>query len=746
MLAHLAPALFAALSLTVFGQQLPGQQPEDRPLVSPSEVFGVGWNGEELHAVSRSYLARFDDGAVEITPAFGKRAPRTYPMRVAVHSIARGESITWSAGAIHSPAPRLVHQSVFYDHAPGIVERFDVSAAGLKQTVILEEPPAGTGDLVVTCTIESDLTCAPSEHADRLRFAATGFGGIEIGAVTGIDANGRRGSGHLAFDGKHLQIVLPHEFVATAAFPLEVDPLFGPQLNTGVSFDDHFPDIAYDEASDVYCIAFEFPASATSSAAYIMRQDAASGAMLGGTMLSNPGSNPSIASVNQADRFLVVWQDDSSGSGDIKCRAVRASDGALSSVVTIAGNPADERSPDVGGDAFAGGDLEALVVWQEVGAGIRGVEVTVPIGTGDPVVGSPVTIDATPESKTPAISKSGGFDVTNGGRYVVVWETSIGGAELIGYVGVDRDLNVLTGTLLTGSGFAIENPDVDGDGTDFLIVFQSEEGAAAGSNDIWCQPAAFCAGGTLLCGGQAEALVDAVGEDERQPAVAALGSMFVVAWAASNPGSTTEYRIGASNVVPGSCELCNAQVLTGNPSGFMSSFPALCAKRSNGADSTEAFLTWEQLEISSGNSLLRSHRYRPFNGGTVTPLPSLTTCGGGGNAGIEGPFAVGNPDLVLTLRNADPQAPAAFLLFDTSLAPLTTCGTCTLITPQVISPLFPVAAGAADASLPVPCDAALIGFAMDMQWAVVTPPTTISPCPLFPFISVSDGIRLVLSN
>ena len=746
MLTRLASALLAALSLNAFGLQLQGQQPQDLPVVSPSEVFGVGWSGDELHAVSRSYIARFDDGAVEITPAFGKRAPRTFPMRVAMRSVARGDCITWSGDASHRPTPRLVHESVFYDHAEGIAERFDVSAAGLKQTVVIDELPEGTGDLVVTCAIESKLVCAPSDRADTLRFAAAGFGGIEIGAVIGIDANGSRCAGHLAFDGEHLQIVLPHEFVSTAAFPLEVDPLFGPQLNTGVSFDDHFPDIAYDEASDVYCIAFEFPASATSSATYVMRQDASSGAMLGGMILGNPGSNPSIASVNQADRFLVVWQDDSSGNGDIKCRAVRASDGALSSVVTIAGNLADERAPDVGGDAFAGGDLEALVVWQEVGAGIRGVEVTVPVGIGDPIVGSPVTIDPSPESKTPAISKSGGFDATNGGRYVIAWETSIGGADLVGYVGVDRDLNLLTATLFTATGFAIENPDVDGDGTDFLIVFQSEEGVATGANDIWCQPAVFCAAGTLLCSGQPEALVNAVGDDERQPAVAALGSMFVVAWAVSNPGSTTEYRIGASNVVPGSCELCNAQVLTGNPTGFMSSFPALCAKRSNGANSTEAFLTWEQLDISSGNSLLRSHRYRPFTGGTVAPLPTITTCGGGGNAGIEGPFAVGNPDLVLTLRNADPQAPAAFLLFDTTMAPVTTCGTCTLITPQVISPLFPVAAGAADASLPVPCDAGLIGFAMDMQWAVVTPPTTTSPCPLFPFISVSDGIRLVLSN
>ena len=551
----------------------------------------------------------------------------------------------------------------------------------------------------------------------------------------------------MTFDGRELRLVLPEHFVASATYPLELDPLFGPQLNTGVSFDDHFPDVAYDAATNIYCIAFEFPASATSSAAYIMRQDAATGAMLGGTLLGNPGFNPSVASVRQAGRFLVVWQGGSSGAGDILCRAVRPSDGALSNTVTIAGTSADERTPDVGGDAFANGDLEALVVWEEAGAGILGTQVTVPINTGDPsVVGSPISLDPQPGSQTPAISKSGGFDPSNGGRYVVAWETVISGTELIGYVGIDKDMNVLTATMFAASGFPLTNPDVDGDGTEFLIVFESRENGIATSSDIWCQPAAFCTNGTALCGGIAEALVDQANDDERQPAVACLGSMFVVAWSDSNAGSTTDYRIGLSNVVRNSCELCNQQVLTGNGTGWLSSFPALCAMRSNGDDTDEAFLTWESRENSTGNSLLRSHRYRPFNGGTVSPLAVVLGCGTGGNAGAEGPFAVGNPDFALTLRNADPLAPGAILMFDTSGAAPSSCGSCSVLTPQIFSTLYPVANGEADVPLPIPCNAGLLGFTMDVQWAVVTPTTTPVSCPLLPFISASDGIRLVLSN
>lgn len=722
------------------------QQAAVTPSMPTDDVLGVGWIDGQLRAASRAFHARFEPGAFEITPAFGRRAPRTYPLRVALESVRRGDAIVLRAAHERTPQPRLVGESVYYDHSAAIVERYDVRAEGVKQSVVFAERPQGAGDLVVRYAVDTDLVCGNHERAETLWFGAEAFGGVAIDAVVGIDANGRRQRGHMAFDGEALELVLPADFVASASYPLELDPLFGPQLNTGVSFDDHFPDIAYDDASGVYCIAFEFPASATSSATYVMRQDAASGAMLGGIFLGNPGSHPGVASVRQSGQFLVVWQDDSSGTANIRCRAVRASDGALSNTVTIAGTAAEERAPDVGGDAFANADLDAVVVWEETGAGIRCVQVTVP-PSGDPVVvGAPTVLDASPDAADPAISKSGGFDAATGGRYVVAWETVITGTELVAYLGIDQDCNVLTPVSFAASGFPIDNVDVDGDGTEFLIVFESLESAVATTSDIWCQPATFCAAGTSLCGGVAEVLVDVLNDDQRQPAVAFLGSMYAVAWSDSNPGSATDYRIGVSNVVRNSCALCNQQVLTGNATAFFSSYPALCAKRSNGVESDEGLLTWEQLENSSGNSLLRSHRYRPFNGGTVTPLAGFGGCGTGGNAGADGAFAVGNPDFKLTLRNADPLSPAAFLMFDTAMAAPTVCGSCTVLTAQIISPLFAVANGEADVPLPLPCDTGLLGFTMDVQWAVVTPPSTTPPCSLFPFVSASDAVRMVLDN
>jgi hypothetical protein len=650
------------------------------------------------------------------------------------------------AASSNAPAPQLVDESVLYHHGDGIVERYDVRADGVKQSVVFAERPAGVGDLVVRYSVVTDLECASAEHADELQFLAGDLGGIVIGTVIGIDARGRRVQGHMAFDGEQLELVLPHEFVETATYPLELDPLFGPLFNSGASFDDTRADTAYDVTNNVYCVVYEF---GPTSAVFFQLHDAVTGLRLtGGQVGGGAGSQtrPQIASINQSDRFLVVWQDTPSATSDIKCRAIRAIDGVMSQPVTVAASVLDEVAPDVGGDAFANQDLEALVVWQEVGVGIRGVQVTV-AATGDPVVlGSAVTLDPMLGSTNPTISKSGGVDPSNGGRYVVAWEADFGGTSLIGFLGVDRDLNLLTAPNYTTGGVGPDNPDVDGDGTQFLLVFQALEGPAPAKSDIWGQALEFCTAGTTLCAPAPSALANTPGDDEADPATAFLGAMFAVTWSVANPGSATDYQIAVTNVVPGTSQLCNSLYYAGSTTGYHNKRPAICSKRSGGADSDEALVSYEKLENSSGNSTIGGQGYRPFAGGPVTQIPGVGGCGTGGIGDVNGPFAVGNSEFQLTLRTADPTAPVAFVVFDTTMGAVITCGSCTLINPHVVSPLFPVINGDADAPLPLPCDAIFLGFTMDVQWLVFTPVSATPPCSLFPFISTSNAIRMVMAN
>ncbi len=721
------------------------QRPDPGFAFAIEDAYGVGLVDGELRAASLSYGARFDSGSIEVTPRLGKTAPKDYPLRVSLWSIHRGPHEVLLAASSNAPAPQLVDESVLYHHGDGIVERYDVRADGVKQSVVFAERPAGVGDLVVRYSVVTDLECASAEHADELHFRAGDLGGIVIGTVIGIDARGRRVQGHMAFDGEQLELVLPHAFVETATYPLELDPLFGAQLNTGSSFDDTRPDIAYDATTNIYGVVFEFPGPTV----HFQRHDAFTGVRLGGGIVANGAgsqSRPQIASINQSDRFLVVWEDTGSGTSDIKCRAIRAIDGVQSLPVTIAATALDELAPDVGGDAFANQDLEALVVWQEVGVGIRGVQVTV-AAMGDPVVtGSVVMLDPMLGSTNPTISKSGGVDPSNGGRYVVAWEADFGGTSLIGFVGVDRDLNLLTAPSYTAGGVGPDNPDVDGDGTQFLLVFQALEGPAPAKSDIWGQALEFCTAGTSLCAPAPSALANGAGDDEADPATAFLGAMFAVAWSDANTGSLTDYQIAVTNVVPGTSQLCGSLDYSGPTTLFHNKRPAICAKRSGGADSDDALITFERQENSTGNSTLQSERYQSFTGGPVTQVPGVGGCGTGGVGDVNGPFAVGNSEFQLTLRTADPAAPVAFLAFDTTMGAVITCGSCTLINPHVVSPLFPVINGDADAPLPLPCDVIFLGFTMDVQWLVFTPVPATPPCSLFPFISSSNAIRMVMAN
>lgn len=714
------------------------------PLFDTGGIHGVAWTDGELRAASRGCVARFDAGSVEVTPVLGRRAPREYPLSVALNAVRRGTADVFVASA--ATPPRLDGESVYYRHRDGLVERYDVRADGIKQSLVLADRPAGHGDLVVRYCVSTELQCPGASAAHELQFTADGLGGIRIGGTVGIDANGNQVDGHMNFDGQTLELVLPHDFVERAAYPVELDPLFGPQLNTGVSFDDQRPDIAYDVTTNVYAVAFEFPVSATTTDVWVMRHDAATGNRLGGTSLaSGSGRLPKIASINLSDRFLVVWQDDGAGNGDIVCRGMRASDGLLTNPVTVAGNQTAETAPDVGGDAFDNLDVEGLVVWNEAGVGILGVQVMLATGTGDPVVvGTPVTLDATPQTANPVISRSGGLDPTNGGRYVVVWEVQGPGVTFLNAIGVDRDFNVLTSVALVSAG-PVGNADVDGDGSQFLVVYETLEGPAPSPSDVWCQPLEFCMGATALCGPQGAPLANTVNDDELQPAVACFGSMFAVAWADATAGSTTEYRISVSNVVPGACQLCGSQVVTGRAPAWRASQPALCAMRAGGAATMVGLLSWEEREVSTGNSLLRSHRYQPFTGGSVTPLAGVAGCGTGGSIGVNGPFALGNSEFKLTLSGANPSSALAYAILDSTLAAPNTCGTCLSINLETTLPVV-AAGGSAELPISIPCDLRFLGATLNAQWIVFTPGAPSPPCPAFRFVSASDALRLVLAN
>ena len=200
-------------------------------------------------ALAGSVDARFGAGQVRVAARHADAPAFTMSLR----EIRRG-GVTIAVPA--DAAPRSRTMQVDYDHGRGVLERYVARADGLKHSVLLREVIGGHGDLVVRYDVETDLRCAPAAGVSELRFLDAARGGVQFGAVVGIDAEGDRVTGSMNFDGAYLDLVLPASFVETAAWPIDVDPLISGVINTGVSFDDVRPDIAYDVTNDVYLVVF----------------------------------------------------------------------------------------------------------------------------------------------------------------------------------------------------------------------------------------------------------------------------------------------------------------------------------------------------------------------------------------------------------------------------------------------------------------------------------------------------------
>ncbi|MBL9077888.1 MAG: hypothetical protein JNL08_10315 [Planctomycetes bacterium] len=119
-----------------------------------------------------------------------------------------------------------------------VVEAYDVRADGVEQTFVLREPPRAAGDLVIRGAVESLLSARPVangvEYAD-----ANGVPRVHYGAAVAVDARGDRQVMSTTVVDGGIELRLDGGWLATAAFPLVVDPLVAPlTVTTGTPIDE----------------------------------------------------------------------------------------------------------------------------------------------------------------------------------------------------------------------------------------------------------------------------------------------------------------------------------------------------------------------------------------------------------------------------------------------------------------------------------------------------------------------------
>ncbi len=209
--------------------------------------------------------------------------------------------------------------TVVFRHA-GIEERYEARPEGVEQSfAIASDVGLRTGaDLVIAGLVETTLAPTPEGNPDArggIIFGEGSRGVLRYGEATAIDAAGARIAAPIALDPEGvLTITVPGQWLATAAFPIVIDPLLGAviQVTNTATTNERFPQIAYSATSDRFLVVWEEEISATNHDI--------SGQLYGGNGLPIGGKitidnfaddslKPAVAWNAVNNVFLVAWEE-----------------------------------------------------------------------------------------------------------------------------------------------------------------------------------------------------------------------------------------------------------------------------------------------------------------------------------------------------------------------------------------------------------------------------------------------------
>lgn len=491
-------------------------------------------------AVDRGVLriAPYRSGAVEPAMAFETEA------------VVRGDvAVTGFGGQVIDP---ITGRAVI-DRGT-VLEQIENFEGGVEQSWEFSQPPAGTGDLVIhVAAVGRDYVTTTSRG---LHFGATGKLGFRYSHATWVDATGDITPIAATWSDGGIVLTVPEDVLADTTFPAVLDPIIDPEIavdnpvigwtgstaqrSTIASNGSGFlvawsdgrnasPDIfgtrlsatganqdnlniAIDESTGTQ----DDPAAAFVGSEYVVVWDDgtnidAARVSTAGAVTPLPalaaGGLPKIAA--RGAEALAVW---TTTAGDV--RASRFSGGSFGAAFTVATGVTASTAAVA---ANPGGDY--LVVWSQgaTAPDLRGQLVTAAGGLG---TGPFDVAVATGGQKDPDAS-------WNGTDYVVVYNNSATGDDIYGTrvstAGVTSDL---TGKVITAATSIQNQPSVAcASGGVCLATWSDRRAFATNANDIY----AIRLDGTLTAIG-AEIGVAVLGDEQRNPAVAAIGSDWRVSW------------------------------------------------------------------------------------------------------------------------------------------------------------------------------------------------------------------------
>jgi hypothetical protein len=353
----------------------------------------------------RRFKASFGPDGATYYPLFGSQQPKHYPLQLSLASAtSNGHSIPLApiTGAERDGDRVVIHRGP-------VDEVYELTVDGLEQDFVVAERPQH--DLHLFVSLASEMAFA--QRDDGFEFTNE-LGAVRYGQASVREAGGNRHALATSAVEGGVRIDIGADYLATARFPLVVDPVVFTQPLDTTTYDDYHCQVAFDGATDHFLYVYQEQVTLSDHDVYSEMVTSA-GVSFSGGYVDNSVADwyyPSVANLNAYDQFLVVGRVVNSGLGDVLGRETGAAAVSYGSIITIAsGALSTDRGVTVGGDPYASGVAYYCVAYErQVNASDTSIVARLVTNTGTLLGSSEIAVDTSIGTldRFPSISKGNG--------------------------------------------------------------------------------------------------------------------------------------------------------------------------------------------------------------------------------------------------------------------------------------------------------------------------------------------------
>lgn len=394
--------------------------------VAPQVHFDTTADGV-VWARGERWKASFAPQATTFVPFFGSRAPKDYPVDLRVAKVvAGGRAIAFDADVqpVRDGARIRFERDAF-------TEIYDLGLDSVEQSFVFASAPRD-GDLEVRVHVDSELARVPSDEGFAL---ANEHGRIVLGRATVRDAAGRAQEIESELATGDMRLIVPASFLATAVFPVTIDPLISVFAIDTSPANDILPDVAYDATTGNYLTVEQRVFSSSDNDVFTVLTDASGNVISSGyvDVTTNDWEHPHVADNAYASQFMVVAEVRTTTTSSIQGRQSAASAVNFGAVLTISGSePGDKVLPDIGGDPTFLPPTYYLVTWQRnYASNDTDIHAALFSTSGNNVLFNTIFVDdsASTLDGAPRISKSDGAAPYTSQVWTIVWSHTFSGTD-----------------------------------------------------------------------------------------------------------------------------------------------------------------------------------------------------------------------------------------------------------------------------------------------------------------------------